>query len=331
MTTNSPNIINATEIRDIAPPVVIPSGWEWLWWALAAVVVLAVVFALWWWRRHALEVPATLPIPAHVRARQKLKEALALLGQPKPFCILVSDTIRGYLEERFDFRAPERTTEEFLVELRGTNLLTSEQKQKLGEFLEQCDLVKFAKYEPGESELRALHDSAMRLVEESVPTHEDLIVNGQGSGFSGKNPYSISERPERGRILACIGVALQVAPFLWVIAYFITIYRLLRLMGSPHPDDFMRPSQWIHATNSELNSILGGGLAMILSGAFLGLFGLILLIIALVWLRYRAEWFFWFSIIYGVLLLLGFPFGTPFGIFLLVYALTKRNEFLDRR
>jgi hypothetical protein len=103
------------------------------------------------------------------RARRKLEEALALIGQPREFCILVSDTIRGYLEERFTFHAPERTTEEFLYELRETNLLTPDQKESLGHFLQQCDLVKFARYEPGEPELRDLHQAALRLVEETEP------------------------------------------------------------------------------------------------------------------------------------------------------------------
>jgi hypothetical protein len=104
-----------------------------------------------------------------VRARHKLQEALTLLTQPKPFCILVSDTIRSYLEEQFDFRAPERTTEEFLHELQATDLLSPEQKESLGRFLESCDLVKFARYEPGEPELQELHHSAVRLVEETEP------------------------------------------------------------------------------------------------------------------------------------------------------------------
>jgi hypothetical protein len=69
----------------------------------------------------------------------------------------------------FNFRAPERTTEEFLRELAGTDLLWPEQKESLGKFLESCDLVKFAKYEPGENELRELHASAVKLVEETEP------------------------------------------------------------------------------------------------------------------------------------------------------------------
>jgi hypothetical protein len=162
------------DLRDIKPPVVIPSGWAWIWWTLAALALAALLFWAWrrWQKKRAL-VPAVPVIPPHVRAKQKLEEALALIGQPKPFCILVSDTVRIYLEERFNFRAPERTTEEFLYELRATDFLTTGQKDSLGEFLKCCDLVKFAKYEPGEPELRDLHSSAVRLVEETEP----VVVN----------------------------------------------------------------------------------------------------------------------------------------------------------
>jgi hypothetical protein len=98
-----------------------------------------------------------------------LQDALALIAQPKPFVIAVSDAARAYLEERFTFRAPERTTEEFLRELQATDRLLPDQKESLGNFLASCDLVKFAKYEPGEPELRELHASAVRLVEETEP------------------------------------------------------------------------------------------------------------------------------------------------------------------
>ena len=160
----------ANDIRDIKPPVEISSGWEWLWWMLVVLVIVAILFALWkHWRKRRAQVPVIPPIPAHVRAKQKLQDALALITQPKPFVIAVSEAGRNYLEERFEFHAPERSTEEFLHELRGTNLLTSEQKESLSEFLQACDLVKFAKYEPREPELRDLHGSALRLVEETEP------------------------------------------------------------------------------------------------------------------------------------------------------------------
>ena len=168
MITNSPSPAN--DIRDIKPPIEISSGLVWLWWTLGVLVFLAVLILLWRYvHRKMTHIPVTPPVPAHIRAKQMLERALSFIIEPKQFCTLVSNTIRTYLEERFDFRAPERTTEEFLRELQTTNLLTAEQKEKLGQFLASCDLVKFAKYEPRENELRELHGSALRLVEETEP------------------------------------------------------------------------------------------------------------------------------------------------------------------
>lgn len=158
------------QLRDIKPPIYIASGWTWLWLGLGLLFVAAVAVWAWnYWDERRRNMRVTPPVPPHVVARQKLEQALALISQPKEFCILVSDTIRWYLEERFDFRAPERTTEEFLYELQNTNLLNAGQKTSLGEFLQRCDLVKFAKYEPAEPELRDLHASALRLVSETEP------------------------------------------------------------------------------------------------------------------------------------------------------------------
>lgn len=167
------------DIRDIKPPLEISSAWDWLGPALGALAVLAILYFVWrWWRKSRLQVPETPRIPAHLRAKEALQKALELISQPKSFCVLVSDTIRLYLEERFKFHAPERTTEEFLRELGETNLLAPEQKESLGRFLESCDLVKFAKYEPGENELRELHSAAVRLVEETEPREDS---NGASS------------------------------------------------------------------------------------------------------------------------------------------------------
>jgi hypothetical protein len=170
---NASQIVAPNDIRDIRPPVVIPSGWAWVWWTLLVLAVAGVAFLLWrWWQQRKRIEAIVPPVPPHVRAKQRLADALALLGQPREFCIAVSDTLRIYLEERFSFRAPERTTEEFLLDLRKTDLLMRDQKDSLGDFLTRCDLVKFAKYEPREPELRDLHASAVRLVEETEPVSE---------------------------------------------------------------------------------------------------------------------------------------------------------------
>jgi hypothetical protein len=166
--TNGEAATNA--LRAIKPPIDIPNPWLWVWWGLAFLTAAALGY--WLWRRaqkRKAEPPPAPIIPPHIRAKQRLREALALIAQPKEFCIAVSDTLRWYLEQRFDFHAPERTTEEFLYELQSTELLTRDQKESLSEFLNRCDLVKFARYEPREPELHDLHDAAVRLVEETEP------------------------------------------------------------------------------------------------------------------------------------------------------------------
>jgi hypothetical protein len=164
------NAVSLTFHEALKPLIAIPNGWLWVIWIGAILALAAVAWLAWrFWRKKAATILAVPPIPPHVRARRALEAALALLSDPKAFSIAVSGAIRGYLEERFDFHAPDRTTEEFWIELQGTNLLTLDQKRSLGTFLENCDLIKFAKYEPTETELRALHTAALNLVNETEP------------------------------------------------------------------------------------------------------------------------------------------------------------------
>ncbi|MEW6302439.1 MAG: hypothetical protein AB1705_03150 [Verrucomicrobiota bacterium] len=163
------------DIRDIKGPVDIPTGWAWLWWTLAAIALLVVLYYAWKALQRHLNRPIPIPtIPAHERARRKLQEALDYFDRPKEFCVLVSDAIRLYLEERFEFRAPERTTEEFLAEIRESAVLAPRQKQSLADFLARCDMVKFAKYTPGQPELQDLYDAAFRLLAETAPPDASL-------------------------------------------------------------------------------------------------------------------------------------------------------------
>lgn len=163
---------NALEsLRDIKAPVEIPGEWTWLWWTLGVLAAAVLLSALGVWlyrsRQKALYVS---PIPAHVRALRRLAEALAfLIGDARAFCVEVSLTVRVYLEEQFKLKAPERTTEEFLHELQSSSLLNETQKKSLAHFLSRCDLVKFARYEPTEAELRDLHDSAVKFIEDTIP------------------------------------------------------------------------------------------------------------------------------------------------------------------
>lgn len=174
-------------LHDIKAPVEIANPWLWLWWALGILLFAAAVFFFWrWWRKKQAVTKIERVVPPHERARKKLEAALRFIAEPERFTVAVSDTVRIYLEERFDFHAPERTTEEFLHELQNTEHLTPDQKQSLGEFLSRCDLVKFARYEPTEIELRDLHSAANRLIDETEPKFSEPVPGSESPVPSSK-------------------------------------------------------------------------------------------------------------------------------------------------
>lgn len=189
------NALAFEDIRDIKPPVPIPD-WTWLFWVLGG-ALLAALLGWWWWRRRKrrparVEVKPEELIPPHVRAKERLAEALRFIGQPKPFCTAVSDALRIYLEEQFDLHAPERTTEEFLDEVQASPRLDVAQKQLLADFLARCDLVKFARHEPTEPELRDLHGAALRLVVETEPSRSADRTEATGAPVAAAAPAPAS-------------------------------------------------------------------------------------------------------------------------------------------
>ena len=121
-----------------------------------------------------------------------------------------------------------------------------------------------------------------------------------------------------GKTLALTGAFLQLGPIIGAAGSAIGMMRAFdTLAAAPGFSDPQRLS----ANISEvlIATVVGLGLSVI---------GLILLCIALFGCRYRAEWFFWFLVIYGGILLFGFPIGTAVGIVFLVFCIIRRHEFL---
>ncbi len=84
-----------------------------------------------------------------------------------PWFVELSGIVRRYLEDRYDIAAPERTTEEFLTEAAKAVELTSEHRVLLSAFLDRCDRVKFAGYQPDSAESLATLKAARGFVEDS--------------------------------------------------------------------------------------------------------------------------------------------------------------------
>jgi len=134
----------------------------------ALVVLLVGAPMLIRWLRRPEELP---PVPAHIVAyeqmRKLVEDRLPEQGRVEEYYVRLSDICRHYIENRFGLSAPERTTEEFLLIMAGTSYLREPHKRLVQDFLQHCDLVKFAQYGPATEEMEEAFASAKRLVDET--------------------------------------------------------------------------------------------------------------------------------------------------------------------
>jgi hypothetical protein len=163
------------DIRDIRGPKYISPDWNWT--AIGAAVVLLVVvgYCLWRWRRNRRPAPL---LPFEITL-QRL-EALRALMQParaREFSTAVSDIVRSYIEQRFNVTATRRTTEEFLRDLLQTaNASLARHQSLLGDFLYQCDFVKFAASSLTIQNMEALLQSARAFVLETAKPEQPVAM-----------------------------------------------------------------------------------------------------------------------------------------------------------
>lgn len=173
------NTVSAkTSIHDIRGPKKIVSKF-WIYFGICLLIVLIAIIIIGVivlkQKKQNYKIP---PIPAHIIAYTALsaleKKDYISQGLAKDYYAELSDIIRHYLENRFNIRAPEMTTEEFLIKVREDNTLAVEHKTLLRDFLANCDLVKFAEYKPPEQKANLSFESAKNLVDQTKLT----LVNG---------------------------------------------------------------------------------------------------------------------------------------------------------
>jgi len=137
---------------------------------VAAGVVLAALYL----RKRRRAGVEQARVPAHEAAFDAMErligEQLVEKGEWKEFYFRLTDILRRYIEDRFGFHAPERTTEEFLEEIRGgrdggfSSALGPAQKRLLEAFFTHGDMVKFAAVVPEKAEIRAAFDSCRDFI-----------------------------------------------------------------------------------------------------------------------------------------------------------------------
>jgi hypothetical protein len=88
-------------------------------------------------------------------------------GQQERFSTELSNIVRRYIEQRFRLAATRQTTPEFLAGMGTSARLSSQQQAMLREFLEQCDLAKFAGLSPTPEQCGAMLNAARRFVQDT--------------------------------------------------------------------------------------------------------------------------------------------------------------------
>jgi hypothetical protein len=161
------------DIRDIRGPKYLLPSWVLPALIAGAVLVALGIYGLWRGRRKRA---ARVLLP-HELALQRLEDIGALMqpARAREFSIAASDIVRFYIEQRFSVTATRRTTEEFLRDLLASSEAALARHQGLlGEFLHQCDIVKFAAQSLTLQNMESLRQSARAFVLATVNTHDPL-------------------------------------------------------------------------------------------------------------------------------------------------------------
>ncbi len=171
----------AQDIRDVKPPVEFPAQWMPLLIALGVALLAGITYFVYrWYQRQRIQTPSKIITKtpwkrAYERLENLQKSNLLTRGEWEQYYLILSDIVRRYFEERFNVRAPEMTSEEFLISLKNFGELAPESRVLLEEFLIVCDMVKFAKHAPDAAVGKENADLAKRLIDETKPKMADAV------------------------------------------------------------------------------------------------------------------------------------------------------------
>ena len=157
-------LIAAEDFHDIAPPMdysLIPP-----WLVFVAVFVALSVLGLVVWliaRRRKPAPPPKLPRQIALEELDRISGEIERVS-PYQFSILVSDILRKYVTQQYGLPATRQTSIEFLTAIAKASPFSPDETSLLEDFLNRCDLIKFARYDATTSDSKLLLDEAIRFV-----------------------------------------------------------------------------------------------------------------------------------------------------------------------
>jgi hypothetical protein len=162
-------------VKDIKP--IFEEKWDWramlpyVWWGLGIAAVLAgiIILTVMLTRKKKIQPPKpVVPLePPHITALRQLElirqEKIWKEGKYKEYYTAITDTLRIYIEGRFNINAMELTTDE-IVQVFRTQVIDTDSKKKMHQVLSLADFVKFAKATPIEAENELVLNNAFDFV-----------------------------------------------------------------------------------------------------------------------------------------------------------------------
>ncbi|MBI3133689.1 MAG: hypothetical protein HYZ14_03345 [Bacteroidetes bacterium] len=183
-------------IVDIKPNYDVTYTWsemakDWLktyWYVFAiagTIIALFFLFRLLKKYRKEKPEPEAPKIPAHITALAVLNDLMMheswKAGNKKDYYSTMTDTVRRYLEERFDIHALEKTTREILTDLKNADISDTD-KVYLKKILNQADMVKFAKFSPADDDGLVSLKQSIEFVERTKKHDDQAELNQQTTG-----------------------------------------------------------------------------------------------------------------------------------------------------
>ncbi|MEA3448885.1 MAG: hypothetical protein U9Q98_10660 [Bacteroidota bacterium] len=155
---------------------------NWWWLSALVVLILAVVYYFFFYKteKPIFRQKVKPEEPAHVIAFRELDrikaEKLWQKNRVKDYYTDLTDTLRYYLENRYDVQAMEKTSNEIYALIDENNLMDENMKMKMQDILQRSDFVKFAKSMPLPDENKRSLDQAYVIVEATKEKPRDENV-----------------------------------------------------------------------------------------------------------------------------------------------------------
>ena len=137
----------------------------WIWVAVGAILTALAGLILFFNKKGTSRILSPWEIARISLA--ELKKELSL--NDEAFFVRLSDILRQYIERRFALPATEKTSEEFIQQLRTDSILSEKQRIALERFLGTADLVKFARMNSDEKQKSDCLNMADNFVNETIP------------------------------------------------------------------------------------------------------------------------------------------------------------------